>query len=107
MKKGFAAQTLRELAIAGLALRRYEVRHGKPAPSLESLLPEFLPAVPRDFVDGTALKYRPTNAVMRLYSVGVDLRGDAGDLKSLVWPQPASDEETEKFYREAHVFEDE
>ena len=98
MKKAFVAQTLRELAIAGLALKRYELRYGKPAPSLEALVPEFLPAVPRDFMDGTALKYSPTNATMKLHSVGIDLRDDAGDLKSLVWPQPASPEETEKFY---------
>ncbi|HTD87526.1 MAG TPA: hypothetical protein VK850_13185, partial [Candidatus Binatia bacterium] len=95
MKKAFVTQTLRELAIAGLALRRYELRYGKPAPSLEALVPEFLPCAPRDFMNGKALKYELRNGVMTLYSGALDPAGDAGDLKNLIWPNPASLEENE------------
>ena len=98
MKKAFSAQTLRSLAIAGLALRRYELRYGKPAPSLEALVPEFLPEVPRDFMDGKPLKYKPTTNGLTLYSVGADGKDDGGDdAKDLLWPHRATPEEAEQF----------
>jgi hypothetical protein len=44
---------------------------------LDELMPEYLPAVPRDRFDGRPLKYRMTNGWPTLYSVGED-RGDHG-----------------------------
>lgn len=102
LQRAWAAQTLRELAVTGVALKRYLLRHGKTAPNLEALLPEFLPELPRDFMDGQVLKYNGT----WLYSAGVDGKDDGGDVtadvlrtfdilkgKDFVWPQPASAEE--------------
>lgn len=106
LKRAFATQTLRELAITAIALKRYELREGKPAATLEQLVPDFLKELPRDFMDGNALKYRLTPAGPLLYSVGYDGKDDGGDSKApkymnftilngadFVWPQEASPEE--------------
>jgi hypothetical protein len=70
------AQTLRELAVAGLALKRHQLRYQNMPTALEALVPEFLPAVPRDFMDGTTLKYELTSTRPILCAVG-----------DLFWPQ--------------------
>ncbi len=102
-------ETQRELTVAAIALRRYELRHGKPAPNLAALVPEFLPELPRDYMDGKPLRYRlnPDGSFL-LYSVGQDGRDDGGNAapssgagskpnlqngRDLVWPAPASAEE--------------
>jgi len=106
-KKAFAravkAEAARRLAITAIALRRYELKHGNPAPDLASLVPEFLSRVPRDCMDGQSLKYRtnPDGSVL-LYSVGEDGEDDGGNPASrqpglasslregrdMVWPLP-------------------
>jgi len=107
-KKAFvrAAKTeaARRLAITAIALRRYELKHGKPAPDLPSLVPEFLSDVPRDCMDSQLLKYRanPDGSAV-LYSIGEDGKDDGGNSASrkprvasglrdghdMVWPLPA------------------
>jgi hypothetical protein len=97
-------ETGRSLTLAAIALRRHELRHGRAAPSLEALVPEFLPEVPVDLMDGQPLRYRPAgDGTFLLYSVGTDETDDGGsaepsgdkrDLPSLwdgrdwVWPRP-------------------
>src|SRR5260370_224874 len=44
VKHTIESETLRELTVAAIALKRYELRHGKPAPSLAPSVPGFLPA---------------------------------------------------------------
>jgi hypothetical protein len=99
------AEGLKELAVTALALQRYQLRHGHPASSLEQLVPEFLPALPRDYWSGQTLRYRlvPGQPPL-LYGVGTDGHDDGGDptprqgtLKSaglvggrdVVWPAAA------------------
>jgi hypothetical protein len=102
MKRAFCAQTLRDLAVTGLALERYRLRFGELPADLKALVPEFLPAVPRDFMDGRALRYRRP----ALYSVGLDAEDNGGDVeisalrgfsilagKDFVWPRRATPEE--------------
>ena len=99
------SEAARELMVAGIALRRFQLRHGRYPEQLAQLAPEFLPEVPRDAVDGKPLRYRPTDAgSFVLYSIGDDGTDDGGDAanprkegtqvwqkgRDWVWPQPAS-----------------
>jgi hypothetical protein len=104
-------ETHREMAVAAIALQRYRLRHGQWPEKLEELIPEFLSALPRDWMDGQPLRYRlNANDTFTLYSVGEDLRDDGGDpsrvnvggfdksplpmwtARDAVWPALATDE---------------
>jgi hypothetical protein len=78
-------ETERELTLAAIALKRYQLRHGALPPALEALVPECLPALPYDPMSGKTLCYRlkPDGSFL-LYSVGEDGKDDGGD------PHPAS-----------------
>jgi hypothetical protein len=79
------AETERQLTLAAIAVKRYQLRHGTLPPSLEALTSEFLPTVPYDPMSGKALCYRPKpDGSFVLYSVGEDGKDDGGD------PRPAS-----------------
>jgi hypothetical protein len=78
-------ETQRSLLLAAIALQRYQLRYGKLPPDLESLVPEFLTAVPVDYMNGQLLHYRvESDRSFRLYSVGLDGKDDGGN------PQPVS-----------------
>ncbi len=104
--RALQAEAARELALAAIALQRYELRHGRPAPNLEALVPDFLPSLPWDYFDGRPLRYclLPEGGFL-LYSVGMDGRDDGGNpapptdpnsslnlwnTRDAVWPRPAS-----------------
>lgn len=103
------AETTRQLVLAAIGLKRYELRHGKPVPNLAALVPEFLPDLPADYMDGQPLRYRlHADGSFALYSVGENGRDDGGDPTpaspggatanllnglDMVWPLPASPEE--------------
>lgn len=72
-------ESFRNLAVTAIALRRYQLRHGRLAPNLDALIPEFVQSVPVDYMDGQPLRYRPDGAGFRLYSVGLDGGDDGGD----------------------------
>jgi hypothetical protein len=73
-------ETQRSLMIAAIALQRYHLRHGKFPADLESLVPEFLAAVPVDGMDGRPLRYRvEPDGSFRLYSVGLNGKDDGGN----------------------------
>jgi hypothetical protein len=116
LKRAMRAETERSLVLTAISLKRYGLRSGKSPASLQSLVPEFLPSAPIDYMDGKAIKYRfePDNTSV-LYSVGEDYKDDGGDSsvqpgktstrniwyrKDFVWPQPASPDETETFRKE-------
>lgn len=103
-------ETLRRLVVTAIALRRYQLRHGKFPEKLAVLVPEFLPAEPRDFMDGQPLRYRlNADGTYLLYSIGEDGKDDGGDAtipgdsnargwwkgRDWVWPLPATKEEIE------------
>jgi len=87
--------------------KRYELKLGKTPIDLAALVPEFLPAVPTDLMNGQPLHYRfEQNSGFTLYSVGEDAHDDGGSMiadsdnsdypppwngKDLVWPQVAVD----------------
>jgi hypothetical protein len=71
--------TQHEMLITAIALKRFELQHGKKPSSLDALIPEFLPALPTDFMDGHPLRYRPNlDGSFALYSVGENLIDDGG-----------------------------
>ena len=76
----FKNLTLHQLVITAIALKRHELRHGKPPATLDALVPEFLPSLPRDFMDGQPLRYRLNHGgSFLLYSVGDDGQDDGGN----------------------------
>lgn len=110
--KAVLAEAQRDLAVTALALKRYQLRHGQPPDRLEALVPEFLPAAPRDWFADALLHYRTkSDGSFLLYSVGPDGEDDQGDARSatpdatssftrgrdLVWPQPATAAEVAAF----------
>ena len=81
--------TLHEMVITAIALKRYELKHGKRAGTLADLVPEFLAAAPRDYMDGQPLRYRANpDGNFALYSVGSDFKDDNGD------PRPILEQKT-------------
>jgi hypothetical protein len=98
-------ETQRALTVTAIALKRYQLRPDQTAFTLTALVPEFLPQLPVDYMDGQPLRYRlNADGTFVLYSVGENGRDDGGDpsipeLKTrpriwdgrdAVWPLPAS-----------------
>ena len=104
----FEYETQREMTVAAIAINRYHLRYRKLPPDLSALVPEYVPQLPHDWMDGQPLRYRVNaDGTFTLYSVGLNGRDDGGDPSSLerwrassiwqerdaVWPMPASMEE--------------
>ena len=115
LQRIMTTEAARQLTLTAVALKRYRLRHLEFPAELSALVPEFLPAVPRDPVDGKPLRYsRNADGTFLLYSVGEDGTDDGGDPASTktsttygwqrgrdwVWPQPATPEEIQKFENE-------
>lgn len=117
-KKLASAETTRRLTFTAIALHRHRLKHGKFPASLGALVPEFLPEMPRDFMDGEPLRYQlqPDDQFL-LWSVGDDFKDDGGDLtpvgvsgstdpfpwlkgRDWVWPQPATEAEVGVYHME-------
>ena len=64
----------RRMAALALAIRLYEVEHGHRPAALSELVPDYLPAVPRDpfDADNGSIRYRPDAPSPLLYSVGLN-----------------------------------
>ncbi|HYG23671.1 MAG TPA: hypothetical protein VEH04_12880 [Verrucomicrobiae bacterium] len=106
LDKMLAAEATRVMAVTAIALKRFQLRHGSFPNSLQQLVPDFLPHVSKDPVDGKPLRYlaKPDGTFV-LYSVGADGIDSGGDAtpartsrshywllgKDWVWPQPAAD----------------
>ncbi len=102
--RAFRSQTHCEMIVAAVALKRYHMRHKKHPNDLHGLVPEFVPQVPIDYMDGKPLRYRLDGDQFVLWSVGLDGKDNGGTPKSEadfswmlglddVWPQPASEAE--------------
>ena len=100
-------ETLRRMAVAAIALERHRLRHSQYPEALMALVPEFLPGLPMDFMDGQPLRYRlKPDGHFALWSVGRNGTDEGGsvrpvftdelglnDRRDLVWPEPATPEE--------------
>jgi hypothetical protein len=104
LEKLAAAQTLRNLTVTAIAIRRYELAHGGvPPDNLEGLVPEHLKNVPHDAIGGGSLVYQRKGQGHVLYSKGRNGRDDQAsidpmtskpargftDCADIVWPQAA------------------
>ena len=117
LTKAMRAETERSTVLCAIALKRYSLRHAKPPASLDALVPEFLSAVPIDYMDGQPMRYKLlSDGSPLLYSVGDDGKDDGGDAtllpgktsrrnlwdrKDFVWPLPATPEEVEAYRDQA------
>lgn len=96
-----AAQTQAHLTITAIAIRRYQLAHGKLPDSLDDLRGQFAgKAPPPDLFNGQPLRYRKvSDTEYLLYSVGTNFTDDGGSatdrriLKSadIVWPMPEAE----------------
>jgi hypothetical protein len=106
------AEARRRILVSAIALERYRIKHENYPQTLADLSPEFLKAVPVDFMDGQPLRYRLTDdGHFSLYSVGLDCVDNGGVILThqkqiranrvaslfgvapdvdIVWPLPAS-----------------
>jgi hypothetical protein len=111
-RRAFMAETDRGLTICAIALKRFGAARGKPPESLGELTPEFLAAVPVDYMDGKPMKYRlNAGGTFLLYSSGDNGLDDGGDTstdsgepsrniwkqKDVIWPGPATAGETRDY----------
>jgi len=119
--KAARLEVQREMTVTAIALKRYSLRHGKLAPTLAALVPEFLSETPKDLIDGRSLRYRVrADGTFLLYSVNEDGKDDEGDPRptspssqnyyfgngrDMVWPTPATAEELAEAQAEARAKE--
>jgi hypothetical protein len=70
----------RQLAGTALAIRLYELDHGRRPETLQHLMPGYLPRVPEDrfTTDHSAISYKPNASPPVLYSIGVNGVDDMG-----------------------------
>ena len=108
VSRPFRTDIQRTLLRLDIALQRYKLRHHQFPPTLQELVPDFLPAVPLDPADGKPFHYQleSPDASPKLWSSGENGVDDGGDAspsadstvgahnwwrgKDAVWPQPAS-----------------
>jgi hypothetical protein len=106
------AEMARKMLITAIAIKRYQLQHGKYPEQLPDLVPQFLHEAPMDVMDGKPLRYklRPDGDYL-LYSVGEDGMDNGGDASSLgngstknwlnardiVWPRAATAAEVEEY----------
>ena len=116
LNKVMAAESVRQLTVTTIALKRYKLRHGTFPADLAALVLEFLPAVPLDPVNAQPLHYKlNSDGTFLLYSIGEDGEDGGGNPKpkddskknfnwqrgrDWVWPQPASAQEIEDYFQQ-------
>lgn len=72
-------EALRATALTGIAIDRYRLDHGGAFPaSLGALVPQYADDVPLDPFDGRPLRFIIRNNQAMIYSIGPDLKDDAG-----------------------------
>ena len=115
MARAMRAETDRSITISAVAMKRFQLRHGNPAQTLDALVPDIVSSVPVDYMDGKPMRYRlDPDGQFGLYSVGEDEQDDAGsaalrpdkssprnlwDRKDFVWPAAATPDEVEEYHK--------
>ncbi len=80
-------ETLGRIAFVAVALKRFELRLGRAPEKLEALVPEFVSALPQDYMTGQTLCYeRNADGSFVLYSTGENGRDEAALGDDIVWP---------------------
>ncbi len=115
--RAMRAESTKQLSVAAIALKRFQLKRGSLPEKLSELTPEFLTTAPIDPVDGQPLRYRRNaDGTFLLYSIGEDGKDDGGNPSlrkgstsssffwqnthalDWVWPQPATEAEVKFFY---------
>lgn len=79
VKKVAVVQNQADLARVAGALERFYLAHGHYPESLDALLPQFIPQLPHDIINGQPLHYRRVESdKFVLYSVGWNETDDGG-----------------------------
>ena len=105
-KRAIGGGVKRVLVLTGIALERYRLKHGTVPQTLEALVPEFLPEVPKDIYDGQPLRYQvlPDGAphVWSIWPSGKDEGGVPNwyGKKNTVWTTGPIPSLTEAIYNE-------
>jgi hypothetical protein len=108
------AQTEANMVECAIALERFHLAHHAYPANLAKLVPDFVPAIPVDCMDGHDLRYRLNlDGTYLLYSVGDDGVDNGGDPtpkegknrgffngRDFVWPRPATAEELQAYEAE-------
>jgi hypothetical protein len=82
-------ETQRQMVLTAIALKRYQLKHGKLPSALTALTPEFLPSLPIDRLRGQLVTYqRRSDHRFTLRSVGDNGHDDQGTVDDLIWPEP-------------------
>jgi hypothetical protein len=116
--KVMMAETSRQVAIAAIAVMRFQLENGHYPADLDSLVPKFVGAIPLDPVDDQPLRYRvEKDGNYTLYSVGENGVDDGGNpavpanvkgsilywlnyaALDWVWPQPADEKQVEDYFQ--------
>src|SRR5262249_5172192 len=111
------AEIQRELLVAAIELKRYQIKHGAVPSELAMVVPEVTSQVPADPIDGKPLRYRSnSDGSFLLYSVGEDGVDNGGDStlphaasssvtyrqwwkgRDAVWSLPAGPEEIQSYF---------
>jgi hypothetical protein len=66
------------VACMAVAAARYRAEKGRLPETLDALVPEYLPAVPRDPFDGKPLRMVARDGRLVFYSIGPDMKDDGG-----------------------------
>lgn len=81
-EKAAFGQTAVDVAVIACALERYRIAHAKFPDSLSELVPQLLPALPHDVINGQPFAYKlDRDGGYILYSVGWNERDDRGTIK--------------------------
>lgn len=78
LERTISTQAWQQMCLTQLALRRYELEHGKLPEKLEELVPVHLDSVPSDPFTGQPIRW--IKEKLTLYSVGPDLVDGQGDI---------------------------
>ena len=117
LNKAAKTEAALQITICAIALKRYQLKHGSLPLDLNALVPDYLPTILPDPMNGKTIYYRRNVAGdFALYSVGENGEDDGGNSslvedanpknlqwqnsKALdwVWPQPATDAEIDFFH---------
>jgi hypothetical protein len=79
------ADAWRHLGRLALALEAYRIKKGNYPATLDDLVPDFLPRVPADPLDGQPLRLKRDGKDLLLYSIGRDLKDDGGAVQDPRW----------------------
>jgi hypothetical protein len=82
LSNALAAKTSQQAADAAIACELYRREHKKLPPTLETLVPKYLPTVPTDPFSGKPMIYKVEDSGFTIYSLGKNKTDDGGKLDS-------------------------